>query len=75
VPLEIFNFVVIQFLFTPKRMSGEKTDLKGVAPADTGKADVALGYIMAVGDVEPMTAEDEKRLVRKIDLMVVPLMC
>jgi hypothetical protein len=56
-------------------MSDEKTDLKGVAPADAGKADVALGYIMAAGDVEPMTAEDEKRLVRKIDLMVVPLMC
>lgn len=36
-------------------------------------ADAALRYVAS--EAPPMTAEDEKRLVRKIDWSIVPLMC
>ncbi|OAA69795.1 Major facilitator superfamily domain, general substrate transporter [Cordyceps fumosorosea ARSEF 2679] len=47
-----------------------------VKPTITGSdIDAALKFIENGGDgVPPMTAEDEKRLVRKIDMTIVPLM-
>ena len=36
-------------------------------------ADAALRYVAS--EAPPMTAEDEKRLLRKIDWSIVPLMC
>ncbi|KAK3112732.1 hypothetical protein LTR53_010680 [Teratosphaeriaceae sp. CCFEE 6253] len=41
---------------------------------DVRNADVALDFLRSQGDVRPMTREDEKRLVRKIDWMIMPLM-
>ncbi|KAK5714626.1 hypothetical protein LTR15_010808 [Elasticomyces elasticus] len=37
---------------------------------DVRNADVALDFLRSQGDVRPMTPEDEKRLVRKIDWMM-----
>ena len=54
-------------------MSYEKEyDGKGPAVADT--ADAALGFLNA-REATVMTPEDEKRLLRKIDWRIVPLMC
>lgn len=47
-----------------------KTVAKGQAVTDT---DAALQLIYS--GIPDMTPEDEKRLVRKIDLAIVPLMC
>ncbi|KAK8050300.1 allantoate permease [Apiospora phragmitis] len=53
-------------------MSTEKEVLgKGPAPVQDG--DAALQYVN-VGEMIEMTPEDEKRLLRKIDLRIVPLM-
>ncbi|KAK5679081.1 hypothetical protein LTS10_008738 [Elasticomyces elasticus] len=41
---------------------------------DVRNADVALDFLRSQGDVRAMTPEDEKRLVRKIDWMIMPLM-
>jgi sugar phosphate permease len=41
---------------------------------DVRNADAALDFLRSEGVVRPMTAEDEKRLVRKIDFMIMPLM-
>ncbi|KAK0270701.1 hypothetical protein LTR35_013983 [Friedmanniomyces endolithicus] len=41
---------------------------------DVSHADAALDFLRSEGEVRPMTAEDEKRLVRKIDWMIMPLM-
>lgn len=55
-------------------MASEKDlAVKGpVAGVDDG--DAALRFL-AEGETIEMTAEDEKRLVRKIDMQIVPLMC
>ena len=54
-------------------MSSEKKHTgKGPAPVQDG--DAALQYVNA-GEMIEMTAEDEKKLLRKIDLRIVPLMC
>lgn len=45
---------------------GEVTDIKN--------GDAALDFLRHEGSVAQMTAEDEKRLVRKIDWMIMPLM-
>ncbi|SMR50892.1 unnamed protein product [Zymoseptoria tritici ST99CH_1E4] len=49
----------------------EAGEFKDIHNAD---ADAALEFLRHEGAVRPMTAEDEKRLVRKIDWMIVPLM-
>ncbi|PNS15701.1 High-affinity nicotinic acid transporter [Sphaceloma murrayae] len=49
--------------------SDEKLDV-----ADITKADAALAFLRDRGDVPEMTPQDEKRLVRKIDWMIMPLM-
>lgn len=41
---------------------------------DISNADAALEFLRQGGDVAPMTAEDERRLKRKVDWRVVPLM-
>jgi sugar phosphate permease len=41
---------------------------------DVSNADVALDFLRNRGDAREMTAEDEKKLVRKIDFMIMPLM-
>lgn len=41
---------------------------------DVQNADAALDFLRQEGDVRPMTVEDEKRLRRKIDWMIMPLM-
>lgn len=54
-------------------MSTNKEALgKGPAPVHDG--DAALQYVN-VGETIEMTPKDEKRLLRKIDLRIVPLMC
>ncbi|KAK5122915.1 hypothetical protein LTR85_003480 [Meristemomyces frigidus] len=50
----------------PEDIIGEVKDVKN--------ADAALDFLRTEGEVRPMTAEDEKRLVRKIDWMIMPLM-
>jgi len=48
---------------------------EGVVASKTGKdADAALNFLRHEADAAAMTPEDEKRLVRKIDWMIVPLM-
>lgn len=42
--------------------------------AGVDDADAALQFL-AAGETIEMTPEDEKRLVRKIDMRIVPLMC
>lgn len=41
---------------------------------DIRNVDAALNFLHAEGEMREMTPEDEKRLVRKIDWMIVPLM-
>ncbi|CAI0645144.1 unnamed protein product [Colletotrichum noveboracense] len=41
---------------------------------DVSNADAALEFLRQCGDVNPMTDEDERRLKRKIDWRIVPLM-
>lgn len=41
---------------------------------DINNADAALDFLRHENDIPEMTAEDEKRLVRKIDWMIMPLM-
>ena len=41
---------------------------------DVKNADAALDFLRQEGEVRPMTNEDEKKLVRKIDFMIMPLM-
>lgn len=45
---------------------------KSAAPGQTD-ADAALRFVG--NDVPPMTKEDEKRLVAKIDFFLIPLLC
>ncbi|KAK5165691.1 uncharacterized protein LTR77_008614 [Saxophila tyrrhenica] len=61
----------------------KKSDIESQSPPrapsvgivkDVSDADAALDFLRGEGPVRPMTAEDEKRLVRKIDWMVMPLM-
>ncbi|CAG9940061.1 unnamed protein product [Clonostachys rosea f. rosea IK726] len=52
----------------------DKEDIKGEGPGNANSADAALQFIRN-GDVISMTPEQEKKLVRKIDLMLIPLMC
>ena len=51
----------------------EPEDVVGVVK-DLHKADAALEFLRQGGDVPPMKPEDEKRLKRKVDWRVVPLM-
>ncbi|KAK8055185.1 hypothetical protein PG993_000412 [Apiospora rasikravindrae] len=53
-------------------MSTEK-DVLGKGPVPVQDGDAALQYVNA-GEMTEMTPEDEKRLLRKIDLRIVPLM-
>ena len=67
-------------------MDDDKKDLESSpsppspSPPETGTVkdirnnDAALAFLHHEGTVREMTKEDEKRLVRKIDWMVVPLM-
>ena len=41
---------------------------------DVKNADAALDFLRSEGHVREMTKEDEKKLLRKIDWMVMPLM-
>jgi hypothetical protein len=64
----------------------EKKDIEVTAPQtpiqdteagivkDVKNADAALDFLRHQGEAREMTAEDEKRLVRKIDYMIMPLM-
>lgn len=52
----------------------DKEDVKGEGPGNANSVDAALQFIQN-GEVISMTPEQEKRLVRKIDLMLIPLMC
>lgn len=45
---------------------------QGAAPVQTD-ADAALRFVGS--DAPPMTKEDEQRLVTKIDLFLIPLLC
>lgn len=48
---------------------------KGGAITDVSHADAALSFLRNTStDIRPMTPEDEKRLLRKIDWMIMPLM-
>lgn len=49
--------------------AGEPAIVKNVQ-----NADAALAFLRNEGDAREMTREDERRLIRKIDFMVVPLM-
>lgn len=53
----------------PELAIGEVQDVK-----DVKNADAALDFLRHEGEVVEMTAEDEKKLVRKIDWMIMPLM-
>lgn len=52
----------------------DKEDIKGEGPDNANSVDAALQFIRN-GDVISMTPEQEKKLVWKIDLMLIPLMC
>jgi hypothetical protein len=54
-------------------MSNDKVDSEGQAPK-AADVDAALDYL-AQENMATMTEIDEKRLVRKIDWWIVPLMC
>lgn len=54
-------------------MSNEK-EAVGKGPVLVQDGDAALQYVNA-GEMIEMTPEDEKSLLRKIDLRIVPLMC
>ena len=41
---------------------------------DVKNADLALDFLRHEGNAREMTADDEKKLVRKIDFMIMPLM-
>ncbi|KAI7348502.1 major facilitator superfamily transporter [Hortaea werneckii] len=53
--------------------TGEPEDIIGEV-RDVKKADAALDFLRSEGNVRPMLPEDEKKLLRKIDWMVMPLM-
>ena len=55
-------------------MDTSEKDYHGKAPLTTAKADAALAFL-GEGETIMMTPQDEKRLVRKIDKRIVPLMC
>lgn len=67
-------------------MESKGKDIEASAPAqeepdteigivkDVRNADAALEFLRRQGEAREMTAEDEKRLVRKIDFMIMPLM-
>lgn len=55
------------------RSASEPDHVVGVVK-DTKNADAALDFLREGGEAPPMTAEDERRLKRKIDWRVVPLM-
>lgn len=52
--------------------TGEPEDIIGEV-RDVKKADAALDFLRSEGNVRPMLPEDEKKLLRKIDWMVMPL--
>lgn len=49
---------------------GEVKDLKTIDK----NQDAALDFLRSTGDIRPMSAEDEKALLRKIDWRILPLM-
>ncbi|RMZ30757.1 hypothetical protein D0859_05156 [Hortaea werneckii] len=53
--------------------TGEPEDIIGEV-RDVKNADAALDFLRSEGNVRPMMPEDEKKLLRKIDWMVMPLM-
>ncbi|KAI7561354.1 MFS general substrate transporter, partial [Hortaea werneckii] len=53
--------------------TGEPEDIVGEV-RDVKNADAALDFLRSEGNVRPMMPEDEKKLLRKIDWMVMPLM-
>lgn len=52
--------------------TGEPEDIIGEV-RDVKNADAALDFLRSEGNVRPMTPADEKKLLRKIDWMVMPL--
>ena len=52
--------------------TGEPEDIIGEV-RDVKNADAALDFLRSEGNVRPMMPEDEKKLLRKIDWMVMPL--
>ncbi|CAK4034370.1 major facilitator superfamily transporter [Lecanosticta acicola] len=54
--------------------SSAESDVQIGEVKDVQNADVALSFLRHEGNVREMTAEDERKLVRKIDWMIVPLM-
>ena len=59
---------------TSSSQDHEEPEVGEVKDFTTPDADAALDFLRHEGPVRDMTAEDEKRLVRKIDWMVMPLM-
>lgn len=54
--------------------SPAESDIQAGEVKDVKNADVALSFLRHEGNVAEMTAEDERKLIRKIDWMVMPLM-
>ncbi len=54
--------------FSPTPTNAEEPEV-GIVK-DVSNADAALDFLRQQGEARPMTAEDEKRLVRKIDFMI-----
>ena len=55
-------------------MEAAEKDYTGKTAVTAANADAALTFL-GEGETITMTPEDEKRLVRKIDMRIVPLMC
>ena len=58
----------------PETPTQEDQDTEVGIIKDVRNADAALEFLRQQGESREMTAEDEKRLVRKIDFMIMPLM-
>ncbi|GAB7356406.1 hypothetical protein MBLNU459_g7180t1 [Dothideomycetes sp. NU459] len=66
-------------MFADKEKAVESAPSRAPSPEvgeirDVKNADAALDFLRSEGGAEQMSAEDERRLVRKIDWMIMPLM-
>ena len=59
----------------PATSKQEHVSGEDVKPAQTREADAAAKFLATVGPFPPMSPEQEKKLVRKIDFWMVPLVC
>ena len=68
--------VIRDFKFGDSPSPGPDSDVEiGIVEEPSNNGDKALRFLKNAHDVGELTAEGEKKLVRKIDWMIMPLMC